>query len=76
MQKQADGQYHPITYGIMAPTPHKKNYHPTKLEFLALKWAVKEHIKEYLSYQTFLGRTDNNLLTYIMSTPNLDAMGH
>ena len=75
-QKQADGWYHPITYGSRALTPHEKNYLSTKLEFLALKWAVVEHFKEYLPYQSFLLRTDNNPLTYIMSMPNLDAMGH
>ena len=32
-----------------------------------------EHFKEY---QSFLVRMVNNPLTYIMSTPNLDAMGH
>ena len=32
--------------------------------------------KEYLLYQSFLVKTDNNPLTYIMTTPNLDAMGH
>ena len=47
-----------------------------KLEFLASKWAITEHFKEYLLYQPFLVRTDNNPLTYIMSTPNLDATGH
>ena len=72
LQKQADGWYHPITYGNRALTPHEKNYHSTKLEFLELKWAVTEHFKEY---QLFLVRTDNNPLTYIMSTPNLDAVG-
>ena len=55
---------------------HENNYHSTKLEFLTLKWAVMEHFKEYLPYQSFLVMTDNNLLTYIMSTPKLDAMGH
>ena len=42
-QKQADGQYHPVTYGSWALTAHEKNYHSTKLEFLALKWAIMEH---------------------------------
>ena len=75
LQKQADGWYHPITYGSRALTPHEKNYHSTELKSLVLKWAVMEHFKEYLPYQSFLVRTDNNPLTYIMSTPNLDAMG-
>ena len=75
-QKQADGWFHPIAYGSWALTAHEKNYHSTKLEFLALKWAVMEHFKEYLLYQPFLVKTDNNPLTYIMTTPNLDATGH
>ena len=75
-QKQADGWYHFIAYGSRAITPHKGKYHSTKLEFLALKWAVKELFKEYLPYQSFLIRMDNNPLIYIMSTPNLDATGH
>ena len=49
-QKQADGHYHPVAYGSQALTAHKKNYHSTKLEFLALKWAITEHFKEYLLY--------------------------
>ena len=32
--------------------------------------------KEYLLYQPFLVKTDNNPLTYIMTAPNLDATGH
>ena len=76
LQKQVHGQYHPVTYGSRALTPHEKNCHLTKLEFLALKWVVTEHFKEYLPYQPFLVKTDNNPLTYIMMTPNLDATGH
>ena len=38
--------------------------------------AIMGHFKEYLLYQPFLARTDNNPLMYIMSTPNLDATGH
>ena len=44
-QKQADGQFHLIAYGSWALTTHEKNYHSAKLEFLALKWAVTEHLK-------------------------------
>ena len=75
-QKQADGQFHLVAYGSWALTAHEKNYHSTELEFLALKWAITEHFKEYLLYQPFLVKTDNNPLTYIMTTPNLDATGH
>ena len=75
-QKQEDGWFHLVAYGSQGLTTHEKNYHSMKLEFLALKWAIMEHFKEYLLYQTFLVRTDNNPLMYIMSTPNLDATGH
>ena len=74
--KQADGRFHPVAYGSWALTAHEKNYYSTKLEFLALKWAIMEHFKEYLLYQPFLVKTDNNPLTYIITTPNLDATGH
>ena len=51
-------------------------YHSSKLEFLALKWAITEQFREDLQYQPFTIRTDNYLLTYILTTLNLDALGH
>ena len=75
-RNKEDGWFHPVAYGSQAFTTHEKNYHSMKLEILALKWAITEHFKEYLLYQPFLVRTNNNPLTYIMSTPNLDATGH
>ena len=75
-QKQEDGQFHLVAYGSQALTTHEKNLHSTKLEFLALRWAITEHFKEYLLYQPFLVKTDNDPLMYIMTTPNLDATGH
>ena len=56
--------------------PAEKNYHSSKLEFLALKWSVTEHFTEYLAYAPFIVRTDNNPLTYVLTTPNLDATEH
>ena len=75
-QKQDKGWYHPITYASQGLKGGESRYHSSKLEFLALKWAVTDQFKEYLQYQPFLIRTDNNLLTYVMATPNLDAVGH
>ena len=75
-QKQEDGWFHLVAYDSQALTTHEKNYYSTKLEFLALKWAITEHFKAYLLYQPFLVKTDNNPLTYIMTTPNLDTTGH
>ena len=73
-QKQDDGWYHPIAYASQGLKGGKSRYHSSK--FLALKWAVTDQFKEYLQYQPFLIQTDNNPLTYVMTTPNLDAIGH
>ena len=75
-QVQEDGKLHPVAYASRALKKGEKNYHSSKLEFLALKWAVTEQFKEYLYYKPFTVRTDNNPLTYILTTPNLDACGH
>ena len=75
-QKQDDGRYHPVTYASRGLKGGELKYHSSKLEFLALKWAVTEQFREYLQYQPFLVRTDNNPLTYVMMTPNLGAVGH
>ena len=75
-QKQSDGPYHPVTFGSYSLTPSEKNYHSSKLEFLVLKWSITEHFKEYLAYLPFVVQTDNNLLIYMLTMPNLDATGH
>ena len=41
-----------------------------------LKWSITEHFKEYLAYALFMVCTDNKPLTYVLTTPNLDATGH
>ena len=37
---------------------------------------MMEHSKEYLMHVPFVVRTDNNPLTYVLTTPNLDTTGH
>ena len=49
-QKQDDGHYHPIAFGSHSLMPSEKNYHSSKLEFLALKWSVPKHFKQYLTH--------------------------
>ena len=75
-QKQDDGQYHPVAYASRGLKGGESRYHSSKLEFLALKWAVTDQFKEYLQYQPFLIQMDNNPLTYVMMMPNLDAIRH
>ena len=75
-QKAEDGKYHPVAYASRKLKGGEVNYHSSKLEFLALKWAVTNQFQEYLQYLPFKVRMDNNPLMYVMSTPNLDATGH
>ena len=46
------------------------------LEFLALKWAITDKFHEYLYGSEFQVFTDNNPLTYVLTTAKLDATGH
>ena len=79
-QKQADGRYHPITYASCVMNETEQRYHSNKQEFLTLKWVVTEQFHEYLSLygknrNEFVVHTDNNPLTYMFSSANLDAAG-
>ena len=76
LQEGEDGKLHPIAYGSQSLTKAERNYHSGKTEFLTLKWAVTDHFKEYLIYQPFVVQTDNNPLTYLFTTPNLNACRH
>ena len=76
LQESDDGQYHPVAFASRELKGGEPKYHSSKLEFLALKWAVTEQFREYLQYQPFTVRMDNNPLTYILTTPTLEALGH
>ena len=68
-----------IGYGSRTLTPAERNYHlhSGKLEFLALKWAICDKFRDHLYYApTFTVCTDNNPLTYVLSTARLNAIGH
>ena len=67
-----------IVYGSCTLSPAKKNYHlhSGKLDFLALKWSVCEQFRDYLYYAPlFMVYTDNNPLTYVLLSANLNASG-
>ena len=53
----------------------EKNYSAHKLEFFALKWAVTERFHEYLYDGELEVHTDNNPLSYVLTTAKLDATG-
>lgn len=68
-----------IAYGSRTLTAPEKNYHlhSGKLEFLALKWAICERFRDYLYYSPpFIAYTDNNPLTYVLTTAKLNATTH
>ena len=74
-QKQ-DGKMRVIAYASRSVSKAEANYSAHKLEFLALKWAVCEKFHEYLyGSKPFEVFTDNNPLTYVLTSAKLDACG-
>ena len=65
-----------IAYASRSLSPSERNYPAHELEFLALKWAITDKFHEYLYGPEFQVFTDNNPLTYILTTAKLDATGH
>ena len=65
-----------ISYASRSLTQSETKYPVHKLEFLCLKWAITEQFHEYLYGNTFDVYTDNNPLTYVLTTAKLDAVGH
>lgn len=71
-----NGEKRVIAYASRGLKPSEKNYSAYKLEYLALKWAVCEKYHDYLYGQYFDVYTDNNPLTYLLTSAKLDATGH
>ena len=65
-----------IAYASRSLSKSEQHYPAHKLEFLALKWALCDKCHDYLYGNTFTVITDNNPLTYVLTTANLDATGH
>ena len=74
-QDQDDGTTHVIAYASQNLSKSERRYHSSKLEFLALKWSICKCFHEYLYGGKFEVYTDNNPLTYILTTAKLDATG-
>ena len=75
-QTQEDGTKAVIAYASRSLNKAESHYPAHKLEFLTLKWAVVKKFHEYLYGSTFDMYTDNNLLTYVLTTGKLQADGH
>ena len=78
LYQEQGGKRRVIAYGSRTLSPAEKNYnlHSGKLEFLALKWAITEKFRDHLHYApSFTVYTDNNPLTYVLSSAKLNATG-
>ena len=71
-----EGKQRVIAYVSRSLSRSERNYPVHKLEFLALKWAITDKFHEYLYGSQFQVYTDNNPLTYVLTTAKLDATGH
>ena len=75
-QTREDSTEAVIVYASRSLSKAESHYPAHKLEFLTLKWAVFEKFHEYFYGLTFDVHTDNNLLTYVLTTAQLDAASH
>lgn len=66
----------PVAFISRSLAPSEKNYPPHKAKFLALKWSIVEKLHDYLYGAEVQVRTDNNPLTYVLTSAKLDATGH
>lgn len=76
LYQEQDGKPRVIAYASRGLSKSEKNYPTHKLEYLALKWAVCEKFNDYLYGSEFVVLTDNNPLTYVLTSAKLDAAGH
>ena len=78
LYQEQDGKMRIISLASRTLNTAEQNYfmHSGKLEFLALKWAVTEKFHDYLiNGKDFEVVTDNNPLTYILTTAKLHSTG-
>lgn len=75
LYQELDGKKRVISYASRGLRANERNYPVHKLEFLALKWAV-DKFHDYLYGNDFHVITDNNPLTYVLTSAKLDATSH
>ena len=71
-----DGKEKVIAYASRGLRNSERHYPGHKLEFLCLKWSVTEKFHDYLYGNQFDVYTDNNPLTFVLSSTKFDATGH
>ena len=65
-----------IAYASRGLRQPERRYPAHKLEFLALKWSVTDKFRDYLYGSSFKVVTENNPLTYVLTSAKVDATGH
>lgn len=75
LYQKKEGIERVIAYASRGLKQSERNYPAHKLEFLALKWAITDKFHDYLYGATFEAVSDNNPLTYVLTTAKLDATG-
>ena len=78
LHQRQQGKLQIIANASRSLSSSEKRYHlhSGKLEFLALKWSMREQFKDYLYHApSFRVYTDKNPLSYVLSTANLNATG-
>lgn len=76
LYQQQDGQMKVIAYASRGLSNCERRYPTHKLEFLSLKWAITDKFADYLYGVEFSVLTDNNPLTYVLTSAKLDTCGH
>ena len=71
-----ENQLRVLGYGSRTLVAAENKYHSSKLEFLAIKWAICEHFRDYLYYSPhFDVYTDFSPMTYLFTSAKVNATG-
>ena len=76
LYKEQGGKDRVIRYTSRALSKSESHYLAHNLELLALKGGVTECLQEYLYGNKFASYSDNNPMTYVLTTTKLDATGY
>ena len=76
LYQEQEGHLRVIAYASRGLSKTERNYPAHKMEFLALKWSITDKFHDYLFGHQFRVVTDNNPLTYVLTSAKLDSTGH
>ena len=76
LYQEIDNKERVIRFASCALSKSESSYTAHKHEFLALKWSVTTPFHEYLYSNMFTVKSNNNPLTYVLTTAQLDTTGH